>query len=167
MKNYKRGFTLIELLVVIAIIGILSSIVLASLNTARKKGRDARRIADMKQMQLALELYYDANQTYIVTAAGGITGAGFATGLNALVTNNFISVIPTDPSNSGSQVYTYASANTDGTGCTASPCASYVIKSVLENGASAVPTGAISGTWGGLAAASCDHVASGNYCVRP
>ncbi len=54
------GFTLIELLVVIAIIGVLASIVLASLNSARQKSRDARRIADVKQLQLALELYYDA-----------------------------------------------------------------------------------------------------------
>nr|AQQ75000.1 hypothetical protein [uncultured bacterium] len=66
-----RGFTLIELLVVIAIIGILSSVVLASLNSARQKGRDARRISDIKQLQLALELYYDANQSYPATAAGG------------------------------------------------------------------------------------------------
>ena len=58
-----RGFTLIELLVVIAIIGILSSVVLASLNSARQKGRDAKRISDVKQLQLALELYYDANRT--------------------------------------------------------------------------------------------------------
>ena len=57
-KNGKRGFTLIELLVVIAIIGILASVVLASLNSARKKGRDARRVADIKQVQLALELYF-------------------------------------------------------------------------------------------------------------
>jgi len=63
-KMNKRGFTLIELLVVIAIIGLLSSTVLASLNTARSKARDARRISDVKQMQLALELYYDENGTY-------------------------------------------------------------------------------------------------------
>ncbi len=66
----RRGFTLIELLVVIAIIGILASIVLASLNTARRKSRDARRIADLKQIQLALELFADANgQEYPDTAA--------------------------------------------------------------------------------------------------
>ncbi|MBI5045968.1 MAG: type II secretion system protein [Candidatus Niyogibacteria bacterium] len=64
MKNTKKGFTLIELLVVIAIIGILASVVLASLNSARKKGRDARRVADIKQVQLALELYFDAMKNY-------------------------------------------------------------------------------------------------------
>ncbi len=58
------GFTLIELLVVIAIIGVLASVVLASLNTARRKARDARRIADLHQIQLALNLYYDANNAY-------------------------------------------------------------------------------------------------------
>ncbi len=63
LKN-KKGFTLIELLVVIAIIGILASVVLASLNTARRKSRDARRIADIKQLQLALELYFDALRDY-------------------------------------------------------------------------------------------------------
>lgn len=51
------GFTLIELLVVIAIIGMLSSIALASLNTARSKARDAQRFSDMHQISLALELY--------------------------------------------------------------------------------------------------------------
>ena len=63
-KESKKGFTLIELLVVIAIIGILASIVLASLNTARRKSRDARRVADIKQIQLALELYFDAAGEY-------------------------------------------------------------------------------------------------------
>ena len=53
-RKTKAGFTLIELLVVIAIIGVLASIVLASLNTARQKSRDARRITDLKQIQFAL-----------------------------------------------------------------------------------------------------------------
>jgi len=59
-----RGFTLIELLVVIAIIGILSSVVLASLNSARLKSRDARRISDMAQLQIAMELFFDSCRTY-------------------------------------------------------------------------------------------------------
>lgn len=60
----KKGFTLIELLVVISIIGILASVVLASLNSARRKSRDARRVADIKQIQLALELYFDSKGEY-------------------------------------------------------------------------------------------------------
>lgn len=62
LKN--KAFTLIELLVVVAIIGLLSSVVLASLNTARMKGRDARRIADLSQIRTALELFYNDNGYY-------------------------------------------------------------------------------------------------------
>lgn len=80
----QKGFTLIELLVVIAIIGILASIVLASLNTARTKARDARRVADVKQIQLALELYFDTNSAY-------------PTSLAVLATDGQIPVVPGDP----------------------------------------------------------------------
>ena len=62
--NKRRGFTLIELLVVIAIIGLLSSIVLASLNTARVKGRDTKRVSEMRSIQTAVELYYSTNGHY-------------------------------------------------------------------------------------------------------
>lgn len=62
MKN--RGFTLLELLVVISIIATLSSIVLASLNTSRAKARDAQRAYQMRQVIIALELYYDNHGSY-------------------------------------------------------------------------------------------------------
>lgn len=71
-----RGFTLIELLVVIAIIGILSSVVLASLNTARAKGSDAAIKADVAGVRAAAEIYYDTNSGYGGTATyAGTCGA--------------------------------------------------------------------------------------------
>ena len=60
----QKGFTLIELLVVIAIIGLLASVVLLALNSARQKSRDAKRLADVRQIASALELYFNDNSTY-------------------------------------------------------------------------------------------------------
>lgn len=68
-----RGFTLIELLVVIAIIGLLSSVVLASLGQARSKARDAKRTVDIRQLQTALELYYDSYGRYPSSVNCGTT----------------------------------------------------------------------------------------------
>ncbi len=161
MKSSNRGFTLIELLVVIAIIGILSSVVLASLNSARVKGRDARRISDIKQIQLALELFYDSQQSYPLQASA----AAASTSLVALVSNNYISAIPTDPTNIGTSIYTYISANLDGSPCSTAPCPSYMVKAVIEGGAGAVPAGDVDDAVGTAAAAlGCDDPA---YCMRP
>jgi len=77
IKN-KKGFTLIELLVVVSIISLLASVVLASLNTARAKARDARRLQDLKQIQLALELYKDKCGSYIVQQ--NCTGTAYGSG---------------------------------------------------------------------------------------
>jgi len=81
MKNLKKGFTLIELLVVVAIIGILASVVLASLNTARAKGADAAVKADMANIRAQAEIWYDDNGNKYndtkTTAANCTDGATF------------------------------------------------------------------------------------------
>jgi prepilin-type N-terminal cleavage/methylation domain-containing protein len=65
MKIQKsKGFTLIELLVVVAIIGVLATIVLSSLSDARARSRDAKRLADIRTIQAALEVYYVDNGVY-------------------------------------------------------------------------------------------------------
>lgn len=100
----KKGFTLIELLVVIAIIGILSGVVLTNLNSARGKARDGRRISDIKQIQVALELFaeqcggrYPAN----TFATGNTLQAGSSnTSCSSVNFGQFLSTIPKDPSNS-------------------------------------------------------------------
>lgn len=65
---YKKGFTLIELLVVVAIIGVLATIILSSLSSARARARDANRVSAIKQMQTALEVYYLDNGHYPIAA---------------------------------------------------------------------------------------------------
>lgn len=132
MKNRERGFTLIELLVVIAIIGILSSVVLASLNSARTKGRDARRISDLKQLQLALELYYDANSSaYPIDE----TPAGEVVEGNALgaLTPNYISVLPDDPTTGRDYWYLTNAAGS-------SYCIGTQLEGTLPAGADSCPT---------------------------
>jgi prepilin-type N-terminal cleavage/methylation domain-containing protein len=70
MKRFSKGFTLIELLVVIAIIGILSSVVLASLNTARGKGADAAIKSNLANIRAQAEIQYDTAGCYTSAGAG-------------------------------------------------------------------------------------------------
>lgn len=94
-EGHAKGFTLIELLVVIAIIGILSAVVLASLSTARSKGKDASMQESMSGMRSAMEIWYGNNSnsygamvwdnTCAVPAAGFANAASNMTGLVAAV----------------------------------------------------------------------------------
>lgn len=95
--GHRKGFTLIELLVVIAIIGILSSVVLASLNSARTKARDTRRIADLKQLQIAMELYFDANGSYPVLLSSLVGSTGGAS----------LPVLPKDPQTAADYLFSW------------------------------------------------------------
>jgi len=77
MRTEDKGFTLIELLVVVAIIGLLSSIVLVSLQGARARARDARRMHDLDQIRTALILYNDTYGNWIESGSGcGYRGNG-------------------------------------------------------------------------------------------
>lgn len=111
----KRGFTLIELLVVIAIIAILASIITVSLQTARAKGRDSKRIADIRTIQLALEEYYNDHGAYPITTAS--------------LAPTYLPNVPCDPnSNSSCSIpYKYTAYNLTATSGGSSNCGIYPI----------------------------------------
>lgn len=122
-----RGFTLIELMVVIAIIGLLATIITTSLVSSRAKSRDAKRIADIKTLQLALETYYNDNSVFPLTLASLVP--------------NYLPNLPNDPNissacingnESGCYVYNALNAN-NSANCTANPIVAYHLGAAMES----------------------------------
>jgi general secretion pathway protein G len=135
----QRGFTLIELLVVIAIIGLLSTLAVVALNNARQKSRDARRISDVKQIQTALELYFnDANSYPAGVTAGSAISFGGVTYMNAAPAN------PT-PNNDGS-----CPASTDYAYTQTSSGASYTISYCIGSASGSLTAGTHTATPAGI-----------------
>jgi len=94
----KKAFTLVELLVVVAIIGLLSTLSVVALNSARAKARDSRRLSDIKQLRTALDMYYDSAGTYpdSLTSGSPLSYGGMI----------FLAKVPDDPLSSQNYNYT-------------------------------------------------------------
>lgn len=110
MTTPQRGFTLIELLVVIAIIGILATVIMASLGSARDSAQDARRASDLRQLQRAFELFANDNRGLFPASPTNTQVVNMNTGASNITP--YIDPIPTDPTNTGNNGYRYA-ASTD------------------------------------------------------
>ncbi|MEI6296362.1 MAG: prepilin-type N-terminal cleavage/methylation domain-containing protein [bacterium] len=142
-KNKNKGFTLIELLVVIAIIGMLAATVLTSLGAARSKGRDAKRISDLQNIQLALTMYADDNLGQVPPTLATLNGS------------KYMSVLPSDPANN-TYTYTAYASNTNNTKCTR-----FKMSVTLENGSPALQSSSLEswtpGTGWVVCAGSAEH----------
>jgi len=160
----KSGFTLIELLVVVTIIGILASIVLVSLGSARVKARDVRRLADIRQVALALEFYIDHYRHY-----PPITGATNAAQrwkklkecleANPACTDNtdafqIMPAAPEDPLNTGIYQFDYSPNAAQ---------SSFIVKSILEDPSHGALITDVDGPQAGYSNINCDDP---GYCLK-
>lgn len=171
MKNISKkskGFTLIELLVVIAIIGILTAIVTANFTSARARSRDAKRISDLAQIQLALELFFDRCNQYptdITQANINTVYNNCPSGTTGIRLSTYISQIPnpplsTDPAYASNYFINNTTSPTD-----------YLLKVKLELNNNALQDSFISSFTGfnsaGTSVTFTCSTANLEYCVVP
>lgn len=134
----QKGFTLIELLIVVAIIGLLATLAIVSLTSAQQRARDTKRVADVKALQVALELHWNENAAYpTITTTGGAldTWDELSTALD-----DFMSAAPVDPDDDDGEFYTYLMEPTSSN--------QYYVGATLENSGHASLDQDIDGTVG-------------------
>ena len=163
----KRGFTLIELLVVIAIIGILTAIVTANFTTAKSKSRDAKRIADIAQIQGALDQAFDKCSQYPADTSRRLQESTVVCTINgtSYPVSYFITKVPKEDANT-SYFYVMASGGLD-----------YLLRAKLENNNSVlvddidsadITNATISTIVNDVQVGGCnDSTAPYYYCVQP
>jgi general secretion pathway protein G len=149
MNKNRKGFTLIELLVVIGIIGLLSTLAVVALGSARQKARDSKRLSDMKQIQTALELYFTDNNAYPASDSDGfvlgidatcLNGNGLESGSGCTGTSSiYMALIPKDPQYP-TLTYIYTSSGTT----------NYLIAAELEGSVNDLGPGVINATPNGI-----------------
>lgn len=145
--NKKKGFTLIELLVVVAIIGLLATLSIVALNNARARARDAKRVGDIKQVQTALELYYNDNGTYPDAVSFTAANTGIATNTIVYMNQAPTAPVPFDTPTSGTactlanNLYTYA---------TGDPLKTYTITYCLGSATGGLTAGPATATPAGI-----------------
>lgn len=138
------GFTLIELLVVIAIIGLLSTLAVIALQSAREKSRDQIRLSDLKQVQTALELHYTDKNEYPIEPKGIVLGSSNASCLNTAkgftrqgCSDPHMANVPSDPAD-----FRYIYKSPSGT--------TYSIQAQLETGVGGLKAGPVQVTPSGV-----------------
>jgi prepilin-type N-terminal cleavage/methylation domain-containing protein len=156
-RTLPKGFTLIELLLVIAIIGLIATVSIASVGGARAKGRDEKRVTDLKQIQKALELSFEPGSGYPVTASPQTIGTGATDVLcakgaavsfvadqsvgNCDAGRVYMGLVPSNPTPNGAD-YAYRSTDGNVTLCTTAPCLGYCVQTTLERGLPQIGLGA-------------------------
>lgn len=120
MRSGGRGFTLIELLVVVAIIGLLATLAVVALGSARERARDAKRMADVRNIQTAVELYYTDQADYPTQAivldiatyflCNGATRVWEATN-TCTASESLLVRVPDMPTDDATDVFNYTSAD--------------------------------------------------------